>query len=74
MHNPTRESGESKKERKARERREKKFRDAAFSYTPEQVQARMGRMPRHTGFDDKRRAGDRKQRNERAIRDSAGKS
>lgn len=62
---------ESKQELKAREQRLKKFRAAAFSHTPEQLQARMERLPRHAEFDDVRKKGGRSQQKRRAIQDAS---
>lgn len=61
---------ESKHGRKERARREKKFRDAVFSYTPEQMQNRFENLPRHTRFDDARMKGGRSAQERQAIRDA----
>ncbi len=68
--NPDETRVESKKERQARERREKKFRQAAFRLTDEQRQISQENPRRHAEFDDKRRAGGRQAQRRRAIRDS----
>lgn len=72
VHNPESEPVESKKERKVRERREKKFRDAAFAATPERLQLRLESLPRHTRFDDVGTKGGRSAQKRWALRDAEG--
>lgn len=69
--NPDAPKPESKKDKAAREKRKKKFLDAAFAYTPEQRLAYHERMPRHARFDDLRRVGGRSGTKRRAIDDAS---
>lgn len=69
--NPETPAPESKEQRRAREKREKQLRDAMFAHTSEQLAMRHDRAPRHHVYDDERRKGDRKQRDENAIRDAS---
>lgn len=67
--NPEATPPESKKEQQAREKREKKFLKAAFHYTPDQLQARHEKQPRHAEYQDTRSKGDRTQQKRAAIED-----
>lgn len=60
---------ESSSERKVREKREKKFRKAAFSLTQDRLQAQREKQPRHAEYDNVRHKGDRAQRSRNSISD-----
>jgi hypothetical protein len=69
--NPEEPAPESKQQQKAREAQERKVRSAMFAHTPEQLVARHNHAPRHHWYDDARAKGDRKQRDDKAIRDDS---
>ena len=50
------------------EKREKKFRKAAFRYTQDQLQALREKQPRHAEYEDARDKGDRTQQRRSAIK------
>lgn len=69
--NPEKSDPESKQQQKTREAQERKVRRAMFAHTPEQLAARHDHAPRHHWHDNERAKGDRKQRDDKAIRDDS---